>query len=274
MENSGFIKLHRSMTEWEWFNDIPTYILFTKLLFLVNWKDKKWRGQIVKRGEVITSIINLSKLTNLTIKQVRRALKNLQITGEIEVETTNKYSKIKIVNYSKYQDNSSKKDKQKTDYNTDKQYDTDENENSKDKQKANKGQTKGKQRATTKEYKEYKEVKNIYIIVRNFYNEICTSLPKCTKVSERRKKLIDARLRNYTVDDIKKVFELANESDFLSGRNGRWNGCNFDWLLNTNNFLKVIEGTYSNDKNKKIVGDNGVELLPESERDHSLDDVF
>ena len=114
MENSGFIKLHRSMTEWEWFNDIPTYILFTKLLFLVNWKDKKWRGQIVKRGEVITSIINLSKLTNLTIKQVRRALKNLQITGEIEVETTNKYSKIKIVNYSKYQDNSSKKDKQKT----------------------------------------------------------------------------------------------------------------------------------------------------------------
>ena len=103
MGNSGFIKLHRTMTNWEWYDDIPTFNLFTKLLFLVNWKDKKWRGEIVKRGEMITSIIGLSKLTNLSIKQTRRALENLQSTGEIEVETTNKYTKIRIVNYSKYQ---------------------------------------------------------------------------------------------------------------------------------------------------------------------------
>ena len=102
--NKGFIKLFRNMTEWEWFDDVPTFNLFTKLLFLVNWEDKRWHGQIIKRGEVITSLDHLADFTQLTVKQVRRALDNLKMTGEIEVETTNQYTKIKIVKYSKYQD--------------------------------------------------------------------------------------------------------------------------------------------------------------------------
>lgn len=139
------------MTNWEWYDDIPTFNLFTKLLFLVNWKDKKWRGEIVKRGEMITSIIGLSKLTNLSIKQTRRALENLQSTGEIEVETTNKYTKIRIVNYSKYQAKGQTKKqfqgKQRANYNTDKHYDIEEWQFVQGKQRANnranKGQTKG-----------------------------------------------------------------------------------------------------------------------------------
>lgn len=97
-----------------------------------------------------------------------------------------------------------------------------------------------------------KKVNNkIYNQIQNLYNEICTSLPKCTKITEQRKQMIDARLKDYTVEDFEKVFKLAQASDFLSGRNGKWNSCNFDWLIRPNNFVKVIEGTY-NKNNKKI----------------------
>ena len=66
-------------------------------------------------------------------------------------------------------------------------------------------------------------------------------------VSDKRKDKMRATYRK--VGDINKfidVFRKAESSDFLSGRNGKWGGCNFDWLINYNNFIKVIEGTYDN----------------------------
>ena len=47
-------------------------------------------------------------------------------------------------------------------------------------------------------------------------------------------------------DRLHGIFQMAQDSDFLSGRNGRWNGCSFDWLINKANALKVLEGTYAN----------------------------
>lgn len=41
-----------------------------------------------------------------------------------------------------------------------------------------------------------------------------------------------------------KVFELVSESQFLTGREGGWSGCNLAWLMKKSNFLKVIEGNY------------------------------
>ena len=42
------------------------------------------------------------------------------------------------------------------------------------------------------------------------------------------------------------IFQAAQNSDFLSGRSGKWNGCSFDWLINKTNALKVLEGQYQN----------------------------
>ena len=47
-------------------------------------------------------------------------------------------------------------------------------------------------------------------------------------------------------DRLHRLFQMAQDSDFLSGRNGRWGGCSFDWLINKTNALKVLEGTYAN----------------------------
>ena len=79
------------------------------------------------------------------------------------------------------------------------------------------------------------------------YNDICKSLPSVRVISDKRKKKMRAIYRKVgDLDVIIEAFKKAESSDFLSGRSGKWNGCNFDWLINYNNFIKVIEGTYDN----------------------------
>ena len=118
----GWVKNYRSLLEWEWYHDLPTRVLFQHLLLVVNWEDKKWQGQVIKKGEIITSVKHLAEDSDLTEMQVRRALKNLQSTGEIKVTTTNRFSLISIKNFRKYQNHN----KQTTSQNTDKQYDSEE----------------------------------------------------------------------------------------------------------------------------------------------------
>lgn len=108
----GWIKLHRKMIEWEWYNDNNVKILFLHLLLTANHKDKKWQGITIRRGQKLTSIQNLSKETNLTEQQTRTALNKLKITGEITIQSTNRYSLVSIEKYNDYQDNDEEDNKQ------------------------------------------------------------------------------------------------------------------------------------------------------------------
>ena len=90
--------------------------------------------------------------------------------------------------------------------------------------------------------------KNIinYQKIVDMYNDTCVSLPRVTSLSEARRKAIRARLKTYSVDDLKRVFEKAEASNFLKGANGRnWNAT-FDWLLKDSNIAKVLDGNYDN----------------------------
>jgi len=77
------------------------------------------------------------------------------------------------------------------------------------------------------------------------YNDICKSLPAVKVISNKRKEKMRVTAKNFKLADFIDVFQKAEDSEFLSGRNGKWSGCNFDWLINYNNFIKVIEGTYN-----------------------------
>lgn len=41
-----------------------------------------------------------------------------------------------------------------------------------------------------------------------------------------------------------KYFEYVSRSDFLTGRSGRFTGCDIGWLVNADNFEKVLSGKY------------------------------
>jgi hypothetical protein len=104
MDNQGWIKLHRSIIDWEWFDDANTLSLWIHLLLKANYKDSTWHGVEVKRGSMIAGRIELSKMTGISEQSIRTSLSKLKSTNNITIKSTNKYSVISINNYDKYQD--------------------------------------------------------------------------------------------------------------------------------------------------------------------------
>ena len=78
----------------------------------------------------------------------------------------------------------------------------------------------------------------------DLYHSICISYPKIRSLSDARKKTIKARLKSYSMDDFKTLFENAEASSFLKGTEGGWKA-SFDWLIKESNMLKVLEGNYT-----------------------------
>ncbi|MCI6830507.1 MAG: hypothetical protein MR896_00250 [Clostridiales bacterium] len=83
------------------------------------------------------------------------------------------------------------------------------------------------------------------------YNKTCISLPKCTKLSDARRKAIAARLRTYTREEIHRAFALAQESEFMAGRNDRNWTASFDWIMKDTNMAKILDGNYNNRKGRE-----------------------
>lgn len=78
----------------------------------------------------------------------------------------------------------------------------------------------------------------------DMYNDTCVSFPRLQTLSDARKKAIRARLNTYSMDDLKRLFEKAEASSFLKGKNSRNWSANFDWLMKDSNIVKVLEGNY------------------------------
>lgn len=100
---AGWIKIHRSLLDWEWYDDDKTVKLLIHLNLKVNYKDKKWKGKIIKAGSFVTSVVKLSTELKTTPKTIRVHLKRLVESGEIEVITTNKNTSITLVKWEQMQ---------------------------------------------------------------------------------------------------------------------------------------------------------------------------
>lgn len=103
MKDSGYVILHRSMLEWEWYGDEAVKVLFLHLLLKANWKPGKFRGQDVPCGSMICSIEALAANLGWTRSRVRHTLDKLKATGEVTSTTTNHWTTLTIVNWAKYQ---------------------------------------------------------------------------------------------------------------------------------------------------------------------------
>ena len=103
MVPGGWIKIHRQITRWEWYDYPPVFCLFIHLLLMANWEKGKWHGMVVDVGQLVTSREKLADATGLSIQQVRTAINKLVSTGEITTKSTNQFTLITICNYDKYQ---------------------------------------------------------------------------------------------------------------------------------------------------------------------------
>lgn len=95
-----------------------------------------------------------------------------------------------------------------------------------------------------------------YAAIRDAYNEICQSFPKCNALSDKRKAAIRVRIHSggYTFADFQRLFRKAEASAFLRGENKKNWRATFDWLLADANMAKVLDGNY--DDNRSTVPGN------------------
>jgi hypothetical protein len=99
----GWIRLHRKIVEWQWYQDHNVFRVFLHLLLTARYEDGHSLGIQVSRGQVITGRRKLSGELGLSEKEIRTALDKLERTGEIAKKTASKYSIITVCNYDEYQ---------------------------------------------------------------------------------------------------------------------------------------------------------------------------
>jgi hypothetical protein len=102
--DNGFIKLHRKITEWEWYQDTNTFKVFLHLLLYANHKLKRWKGIEIQRGQLITGRKKLASELHLSEQAIRTVFDKLKSTGEITTKTTNRITVVTICKYDLYND--------------------------------------------------------------------------------------------------------------------------------------------------------------------------
>lgn len=127
----------------------------------------------------------------------------------------------------------------------------------------------------TSEVPDRKSERLSYDKIMKDFHATCPDLPGIRALNDARKTKIRSLVKELDklkifpgVEPEKKlhvIFQAAQNSDFLSGRSGKWNGCSFDWLINKTNALKVLEGQYQNK--------GGVSNAGRTDQRHNQEDV-
>ena len=114
--SNGWIKIHRQILEWEWYDEPNTLRLFLHLLLKANHKPRNYRGVNIKEGQIMTGYDKLAKELNLSTQKIRTSISKLKSTSEITSVSTSQGTIIQIVKYKDYQVITSKlTDEQQTD---------------------------------------------------------------------------------------------------------------------------------------------------------------
>jgi hypothetical protein len=103
----SFIKLDRSILEWESFKDGRTLQVWIYLLCSARFKAATVNGISVRRGEVLASKGEIARSCGMTDRQARACIDRLIASGEIKRREnlgTKAFSVFKIVKYNEYQD--------------------------------------------------------------------------------------------------------------------------------------------------------------------------
>ena len=108
MLRNGYIKLYRSLMDWEWFSDPYTTYLFIYLILTVSIEDSTWHGIEIKRGQRVSSIAVLARETNVSEKKVRTAILRLERAGSVARSKYPKFTVFTVLNYDKFQQGAGK----------------------------------------------------------------------------------------------------------------------------------------------------------------------
>ena len=243
---TGFIAWPRDMeSTFPWYTTPNTLVLFVHLVTKANIRPSYFAGKKVDRGCVVTSIGRLAEETGLTEKQVRTALDHLTQTGDIIRESSNRFTFLRVQQYDRFNTTAPAANEGQTE----------------GKQAADQWQAEGKQTAIKgqhhdKEDKEDKEdkkedssVSDAVKAIVEAWNARCGSALKISRITPQstRYKSLAARVDDYGMGEVLRAVGNVAESAFL--KNATW--FSFDWFVKPNNFVKVLDGNYSDRRTGK-----------------------
>lgn len=89
-------------------------------------------------------------------------------------------------------------------------------------------------------------------------------IPKINSIRSKRATLVSARIKEYGKDAFFRCIDEVKQSTFLQGKTKKpWTGFSFDWLILPNNFPKVLEGNYNDNRKKEAPQASCGSALPE-----------
>lgn len=235
---NGYIKLFKKFINWEWYQNTNTKIMFIHCLLKANWEDTKYEGKIIKRGSFVTGRKKLAKELNITEQQVRTSLQHLQVTNEITIKKSNKYSIITVNNYDTYQVI-----------------------NQQDNQQITNNQPTNNQQITT--YEEYKEDKKDK---KEIYKERRFKKPTLEEVKE-------YCLERKNNVDVERFIDYYEANGWKVGKNPMksWKACVRTWEKNSTSYTNKQEttpswfDTYNNNEEEELT-DEDRRFIEEVER--------
>lgn len=118
MNQSGYIKLYRSLSEQPWYNDSEAVHLFVHLLISATYTEREhlYKGKIkvLKPGQMITGRRRLSRETGISESKIQRLLKLFENCHQIEQQTNSANRCISIVCWDKYQQSEQQMNSERT----------------------------------------------------------------------------------------------------------------------------------------------------------------
>ena len=265
-----FFKAFNEHTRSIFNTDLDKHNILSWIIYNTNYSPKEYRGLNLHQCYISSSII--SKSTNINISKVKRILKNLEEEKYFDYYFKSnggiKKPSIINVNYRRWCEANyeliNKLDNE-LDY---KLSSSIENTNKIVYLKERVNPVKGQDNDHLSKNK-YKE---LYNDIMEAFNIKCYKLDKVKLITEKRKLLINELLEEIENDIgiIYEVFDNVSESSFLNGINDKNWKANFDWIINIENFVKILEGKYQmnygqsniNTKNSNIQYDkNGYEII-------------
>lgn len=99
----GWVKLHRKLLEWEWYQDAHMVHLLVHLLLTASHEERRYKGLTIKRGQVVTSIKELAEALGTPESSTRLRIKRLKSCGFLSIKVAYNKTTITICNYDSYQ---------------------------------------------------------------------------------------------------------------------------------------------------------------------------
>jgi hypothetical protein len=98
----GHISTSRTIMELPFYTDDKAFKLFYHCLIKANFKPRYWKGDLIKRGQFITSISNLADELGWSLQSIRTYVSKLEKYKELTKESTMQYTTITVCNYEVY----------------------------------------------------------------------------------------------------------------------------------------------------------------------------